>query len=184
MRKSISSSTNVEALNSASLAPPKRRLTESGSRPLVDGGHDSATYSWYVVIDFFGDSYAFGGPRPSRLYVYMASSRATTMSPVRLSSVMHPQSHPMSSIVFGGSPWPFLDRATFNILDVVETNSTVVSLSSTDNSTPVTGSSDSNTIRCFVPRSWMKSPLIKATEPLENPTAICLRSSSTTSAEI
>ena len=184
MRKSISSTTNVEALKSASLAPPKRRLTESGSRPLADGGHDSATYSWKVVIDFFGDSYAFGGPRPSRLYVYMASSLATTMSPVRLSRVMHPQSHPTSSTVFGGCPWPFRDRPTFKILEVVDTNSVVISFSSTASCTPVTGSSDSNTMRCFVPRSWMKSPRTTTTEPLENPTAICLRSSSAASAEI
>ena len=61
------------------------------------------------------------------------------------------------------------------ILDVVETKS-VVSFSSVASCTPVTGSSDSNTMRCFVPRSWMRSPRRTVTAPFPKPTAICERS--------
>ncbi len=53
---------------------------------------------------------------------------------------------------------------SFNILAVVAMNS-VVSFSSTRSSTPVTGSSDSYTMRCRVPVSCIRSPLISVTAP-------------------
>lgn len=113
----------------------------------------------------------------------MASFLATTTSPVLLSSAMQPTPHPVSSTVFGGRPWPFFERPSFNILDVVDTNS-VVSFSSVASSTPVMGSSDSKTIRCFEPRSWIRSPRITATAPFAKPTAIWERSSSAANAEM
>lgn len=61
-RSSGSSSTNVEALNSASAAAPNR-LPEPPARS--SGGHTSATYSRYTDTRLFGASYARGGPLPS-----------------------------------------------------------------------------------------------------------------------
>ena len=52
------------------------------------------------------------------------------------------------------------------------------------NSTPVTGSSDSCTTRCLVPRSCMRSPRMTVTAPLAKPTAIWDRSSSAEKADI
>src|SRR5438034_6994507 len=46
------------------------------------------------------------------------------------------------------------------------------------------GSSDSKTVRCFAPRSWIRSPRMTVTEPLANPTASWERSSSTARADI
>lgn len=67
------------------------------------------------------------------------------------------------------------------ILLVVEMNS-VVTLASL-NSRPVIGSSVSSTVRCFVPRSCMKSPRTTVTAPFAKPTATWDRSRKTAKAE-
>ena len=51
-------------------------------------------------------------------------------------------------------------------------------------SSAVIGSSDSNTVLCFVPRSCIRSPRITVTAPFANPTATWLKSSRATKAEI
>lgn len=50
-------------------------------------------------------------------------------------------------------------------------------------SNAVTGSSDSKTILCLVPLSWIKSPRTTVTDPLAKLTATWLRSSSATNAD-
>lgn len=96
---------------------------------------------------------------------------------------MQPAAQPESSIVFGGEPCPLLDNASCNILETVEMKR-VVELSWVVNWTPVTGSSDSYTMRCLVPRSWTRSPRMTVTAPFAKPTAICVRSSSAAKADI
>lgn len=113
----------------------------------------------------------------------MASSLAITISPVFLSTVMHPTPHPVSSAVLGGCPCPLPDITSFSMRPVVEMNK-VVRVESTRNSTPVMGSSDSWTMRCLVPRSWIRSPRITVTAPLAKPTASCDRSSVAVKADI
>lgn len=49
---------------------------------------------------------------------------------------------------------------------------------------PVMGSSDSKTVRCRAPRSWMRSPRTTVTAPLAKPTASWDRSSKAANADI
>ncbi|KAA8565982.1 hypothetical protein EYC84_009784 [Monilinia fructicola] len=60
----------------------------------------------------------------------------------------------------------------------------LMSRSSSRNESPVIGSSDSCTVLCLAPLSWIKSPLMTVTAPFPNPTANCERSSIAVNADI
>ena len=104
------------------------------------------------------------------------------MSPFASSIVMQPTPQPVSSSTFAGCPCPLPDIVMVRILPVVARYSVVFCPSR--NSTPVIGSSDSNTVLCFAPRSCIRSPRTTVTAPLPNPIASCERLSSTAKADI
>ena len=111
----------------------------------------------------------------------MPSLRAITISFDSVSKAMQSTSQPCSSSVFAGVPWrlPVIESARTREVVLMYKAVTLAS----GNSRPVIGSSDSKTVRCFVPLSWMKSPRTTVTAPFPKPTANCVRSFVTVNAE-
>jgi hypothetical protein len=87
-----------------------------------------------------------------------------------------------SSSVRAGCPCPLPEMTSVSIRAVVAMYKAVIFPSR--NSIPVIGSSDSKTVRCFAPLSWMRSPLTTVTAPFAKPTASCERSSDAAKAEM
>src|SRR5690554_1895422 len=112
---------------------------------------------------------------------------------------MHPTPHPCDSNTLAGCPSPFPAVTSVRIRAIVDTyNVSPPSANGVARGSPgaftvtgggekqrfVIGSSDSKMIRCLVPRSCIRSPLISVIDPFANPTALRERDGVVANAEI